>query len=67
MKQKRPIFYLMLLAGAAILLFAQDDVRDQWPILILGIALLMGGLFGINSGIKGEKPEQSFIQSEEEE
>ena len=58
----------MLIAGAAIIIYAQDDAKDNWMILIFGIALLMGGLFGINKGITGAKPDMnSFIRSEEEE
>ena len=66
MKSKRIIYYLCLLAGAVILIIAQDRVRENWPVLIVGFALLMVGLFGVNRGISGQKPELDPYRVQEE-
>ena len=69
MKKKRALNYLMLLIGSILILYAQDDTVNNWPVLILGFVLLMGGLFGVYSNITGSKLEHDpyKVQNDEEE
>ena len=59
----------MLVAGAAIVVYAQNDANKHLYILIIGFCMLMAGLFGVYSSIKTPKPNMDpyAVQNEEEE
>ncbi|MBT8273235.1 MAG: hypothetical protein KJO77_05475 [Bacteroidia bacterium] len=67
MKNKRYLSYIALLIGSAIVIYAQSETVENSYLLVLGIILLMGGLFGIYLGITKAVPPKEWIQSEDEE
>lgn len=66
--KRKSAYYIALFLGALIVIYAQNDVRSNWILLIVGFALLMGGLFAIYRGIPKDKPpyDPFAIQEEEE-
>ncbi|MBT8272007.1 MAG: hypothetical protein KJO25_08185 [Bacteroidia bacterium] len=66
--KRRSFYYMALFIGAFIVIYAQNDVRSNWLLLILGFGLLMLGLFGVYRGIPKKKPgyDPFAIQEEEE-
>ena len=69
MKIRKIYFYVMLIAGAGIVIYTQSTNSEGPYILIIGFCLLMAGLFGIYSSIKGPKPDFDpyAVQNDEEE
>ncbi|MBT8252584.1 MAG: hypothetical protein HKN00_05550 [Flavobacteriaceae bacterium] len=63
----RSYYYIALFIGAFIIIYAQNDVKSNWLLLILGFALLMTGLFGVYRGIPKDKPEYDPFSVKEEE
>lgn len=56
-----------MIIGSAIVIYAQNDTVQNAYLLVLGIVLLMAGIFGIYLGITKSKRPQEWIQTEEEE
>ena len=68
MFRKRKLAYLAILIGSFIIIYTQDNVQENWYYLIIGIVLLMGGIYVVSTGIQsGSKPPETYIRSEEEE
>ena len=68
MDLNRIISYIMIITGGIVVFYAQDNTSQNIYVLIIGIVLLMFGLYRVASGITTKNVEdQSFIESEEEE
>ena len=69
MKIKKIYYYLMLISGAAMVIYFQGSDEKRFILIILGFCLLMAGLYGIYSSIKNPKPEFDpfAVQNDEEE
>ncbi len=59
--------YTGILVGGALIIYGQLSDEDHTELLIIGLVLLMLGLYRLSRGIKGNKPEQPYILDEEEE
>jgi len=61
--------YFFILIGAIIAIYANAREEQNIYLLIAGIVVLMFGVFKLQSTIpsKLDKPEESFVKSEEEE
>ena len=59
--------YASILIGAIITIYEQATEHQNIILLTVGLVLLMLGLFRLSKGIKGDKPEQSYIVNDEEE
>ena len=61
------VTYISILIGAAITIYEQVNEHENLYMLIVGLFLLMFGLYRLSRGIREEKPEQSYIVNDEEE
>ncbi|NQX86918.1 MAG: hypothetical protein HRT67_13645 [Flavobacteriaceae bacterium] len=66
MKKKWLNYVFILLGGFAIFIADAKDRKDDY-ILIIGIMLLMFGLYRLTRGISNTKPEAPFVKSETDE
>ncbi|MEO8934582.1 MAG: hypothetical protein ABI295_09750 [Xanthomarina sp.] len=62
------INYLLLLIGSLVAIYAQAGKEQDVVILVLGIVILMFGLFRISSNIpsKKEKEQNQYIKEEDD-
>ena len=69
MRIRKFYYYIMLLIGAALVIYTQSSPQEDPYVLIIGFCLLMAGLFGVYSSIKGSKPDYDpyAVQNDEEE
>jgi len=68
MNYSKYINYLLLLIGSMVAIYAQAGKKQDVVILILGIVILMFGLFRISSSIpsKRDKNRESQINQEDD-
>ena len=59
--------YVLILVGAAFIIYDQLSAVENTYALVIGLILLMFGLYRLSRGIKGSQPEQPYIVNEEEE
>ena len=68
MLKSKGLIYILVLSGAALLLYAQDDIRGNKYVLIIGIVILMFGLFKLWSSLSSRPNfEDDYLRSDEEE
>jgi len=58
------IYYLSVVIGGAIAIYANASEQQNTLILILGIVFLMFGIFKIQSTIPSKKEKETFVESE---
>ncbi|MGV6832334.1 MAG: hypothetical protein ACWA5P_12330 [bacterium] len=59
--------YLSILVGGLIIVIFEFNGQTSSPYKIVGIILLIFGLARLSFSIKGTKPEETFIRSENDE
>ena len=63
----RVISFIFILLGGAVAFYAQAEERQNTYILILGIVLLMIGLYRISSNIPSKQDQQESTKMEDDE
>lgn len=62
--KKGNIYYLSIVLGAVVAIYANANEKQNLLLLIGGIALLMFGVFNLQSGIPSKKEKDTFVESE---
>ncbi len=58
------IYYILILIGAVVAIYANATEEQNVTILIFGIIILMFGVFKIQSTIPSKKDKESFVKTE---
>ncbi|PIB31709.1 hypothetical protein BFP78_07480 [Gaetbulibacter sp. 5U11] len=58
------LYYLFIVIGAVIAIYANANKQQNVLVLIFGIMVLMFGLFKVQSTIPSKKEKESFVESE---
>lgn len=67
MKYKNTISYLLVIIGGSIAIYANAREEQNIFLLVLGIFMLMYGLFIINKSLTSKPPKNNYNVNEEEE
>lgn len=65
--KKNTISYLLILIGGAVAIYANADEQQNLIVLILGIIILMLGIYRLSSTIKSKTEEEDVVNINEEE
>jgi len=63
----RVINIVFILVGGAIALYANPEEDQNEYLLIFGVVILMIGLYRLSKGIRGNKPTEPLVKTEDEE
>ena len=66
MKTGRIVNFLLIFAGGIIALIADADAAQNQYLLILGIVILMIGLYRLSRGLSSRKPVDPYEPKDEE-
>ena len=58
------LYYLFIVIGSVIAIYANANEQQNVLVLIFGIMVLMFGLFKVQSTITSKKEKESFVESE---
>ena len=64
MNISRILNFLMIVIGCIIAIYAKSDASQNQYLLIIGIMLLMLGLYRLSRGISDRKPNDTFVVEE---
>ncbi|RAJ16331.1 hypothetical protein [Olleya aquimaris] len=58
------LYYIFILIGAGIAIYANANEEQNLLVLIIGIVILMFGVFKLQATIPSKKEKESFVESE---
>ncbi|QXP59142.1 hypothetical protein [Olleya sp. HaHaR_3_96] len=64
MPKKVNIYYISIVLGAVVAIYANANEEQNLLLLVGGIALLMFGIFNLQSAIPSKKEKDTFVESE---
>lgn len=64
MKKRTTLYYICILLGAVVAIYANANEEQNILLLVGGIAILMFGIFNLQSGIPSKKEKETFVESE---
>lgn len=65
--KKNTLSYLLILIGGAVAIYANADEQQNLIVLILGIIILMLGIYRLSSTIKSKTEDEDVVNINEEE
>ena len=64
MRKKVNIYYLSIILGAVVAIYANANEEQNLLLLVGGIAVLMFGVFNLQSAIPSKTEKDTFVESE---
>ena len=61
---KKLIYYVSILIGLLVAIYAQAGADQNVYVLVIGIVLLMFGLYNISTGLSSRKEPEGYVKTE---